>query len=270
MTNFRKIAVLILCTMMILSMTACGEKDTGANDLPGAPEHYDLAVRVNINPEFILYVANGQVIAYEALNDDAQQVDARASIQDRSVYSAIEDIVRFSYEDGFLKDGGDINVTVVSAFSTEEEANRILNEAESSITNTSHDCGIEVNTVVAISEDVNFAPEGDTAPQGNDDGAGDEQGGQERDKNEGCPVCWGSGVCDRCDGSGTEECEECHGSGYEECSKCHGENSSCDECGGTGKTPHMNCNGTGIVNCRGCEGTGICQVCNGTGLNPNN
>ena len=73
----------------------------------------------------------------------------------------------------------------------------------------------------------------------------DEPGGEPR-KKEGCSVCWGTGVCERCDGTGEVECL-----------RCHGEDKDCDDCHGTGKSV-----------CEQCHGTKKCPACGGTGEKP--
>ena len=132
---------------------------------------------------------------------------------------------------------------------------------------------------------------------GNNGGNGGNNGGDGK-KVEGCPVCQGSGICDRCNRTGKVTCMNCNGTGtvpchlncdhgYQPCpcdnGKCHkcggtGKDDfdnpcdACDgtgnhrECGGTGKVPCFNCNGTGYETCGECQGTGLeeCQGCHGT------
>lgn len=143
-------------------------------------------------------------------------------------------------------------------------------------------------------------PNGPADPDPNKDpGSGNNNGGNGGGKKvEGCPVCQGSGVCDRCNRTGKVECAVCHGSGtlpchlgcdhgYQDCpcdnGNCHkcggsGKNDlgepcdACDgtgnhrECGGSGKVACNNCNGTGVEPCNECQGTGLeeCQGCHGT------
>ena len=61
-------------------------------------------------PKFILYLVGSEVVAYGALN-----------------------------EEGFLKDGGDVTVTMVRAFGTEAVANELLKGAEDFILSTAED-----------------------------------------------------------------------------------------------------------------------------------
>ena len=306
----KRILAILLAVALVFSISACGtntsenpaesektpaeEKEPGDQEiseistdelLSDAPDTYDYALRISINPEFILYLVEHRVVAYQALNADAQKVDERAAIEGRDLFEALNDIVRSSYEEGFLEDGGDVTVTMVSAFRTEAEANELLTEAKGKVTDIAKDCGISVNPVITVEENVEFSEELEI-PEQTDSEAPSEQGDSHqgnpdddheyhapRDPNEGCSVCHGSGICVRCGGRGTAICEECN-SGYETCTKCGGKGYAggdengpkvCDQCGGNGHITHGNCGGTGIVPCQGCRGSGKCEACGGTG-----
>lgn len=306
----KRIFAVFLAFVFLFSLCACAadtsEKPTEVQNVPetgessslsteellaAAPDTYDFALQVSINPEFILYLVEGRVVAYQALNEDAQKVDEGAAIEGRTLQEVLIDIVRFSYECGFLKDGGDVTVTMVSAFRSETEANELLTEAENTVVDTAKNCGISVNPVITVENSVEFPtnpPEQESNPEpesnpsapnqdGGDTQPDDNEHHESRDPTEGCSVCQGSGICTRCDGSGTMICEECD-SGYETCSKCGGEGYAgfdengpkvCDQCGGNGYLAHGNCSGTGFVSCPGCHGSGNCEACNGTGRKPN-
>ena len=111
----KRILALFLVFILIFSITACGmntsEKPTMVETMSGTeeksnvcteemlsdvPDTYDYALRVSINPEFILYLVGSEVVAYGALNEDAKKVDERAAIEDRGLHGALEDIVRFA------------------------------------------------------------------------------------------------------------------------------------------------------------------------------
>ncbi|MBR6914034.1 MAG: hypothetical protein IKN34_09600, partial [Treponema sp.] len=77
-----------------------------------------------------MYLKGREVFAYDALNSDAEKVAVRCAIVGRGIEGVMEDIVRFSYEEGFLKDGRDVKITLVDAFATESNSNDILKEAE--------------------------------------------------------------------------------------------------------------------------------------------
>lgn len=146
---------------------------------------------------------------------------------------------------------------------------------------------------------------GDPDPNNNGDNKGGNNGGNggnnggDGKKVEGCSVCQGTGICDRCNQTGKVRCDVCKGAGtlpchlgdcdhgYQKCpcdnGKCHkcggtgtsDNGQSCDacdgsgkhrECGGTGKVICFNCNGSGVEQCNECQGSGLeeCQGCHGT------
>lgn len=343
MKRWIQLACLFLCFMILLS--GCGKQAEPVNDktsstalpadsessdsespediLSRAPEEYDLAFTISINPRFIIYVLNDEVFAYEALNEEAVLIEPRCVLTGRLFKDALKDIVRFSYEEGYLIDGGDVAVTIIRAYTNEEEADKLLKEAETAIQEIANDCSITINPVITIESTVVFIPpeqssvpaeedpsQGEGITQGSDTSSqsssgelsqnSSESGNQgeesqysesstgngsyeeesrpeERDPYEGCPVCGGTGYCDRCHGLGTVYCDECGGTGYVTCSKCWGAGYAgyddygpkpCDQCNGYGIVMHENCAGTGAKNCPGCHGIGTCSVCHGSGYNP--
>ena len=300
----------LLCVAMLMFCVACGKKDTPATETPtepanqtttaptggtettpdptpelgpveaalknDAPEHYDFAVEVSINPDFLLFVAGQEVIAYKALNDDAKKIEDRCAIVGRGIDGAVDDIVRFSEQDGYLKDGGKVEMTVVSANCSKSQTDEVIQRAEESIQRVTEDIGIQVVAEVHVEENIVFEPEPDNppgpdpndpnnqpGPDPNDpnnppppgpddpnDPNGNEPGGEPRRPDEGCSVCWGTGDCERCDATGVVDCMRCNGTGKE----------------GNGVCP--DCNGAGRCECEQCHGTKQCPACGGTGKKP--
>jgi len=62
-----------------------------------------------------------------------------------------------------------------------------------------------------------------------------------------CPICYGSGKCTKCQGTGQMNCFYCGGTGVFGESRC------------------TTCSGTGHVMCIMCQGSGRCPACGGTG-----
>ncbi len=369
----KRTSALLFCLLLALSLCACGDAgpepsqdpspDGNSGDasqttteqlLEHAPEHYDYAVLVSINPHFLLFLNGREVFAYEALNEEAKAIEDRVALIGRGLDGGLDDIVRFSQEEGYLKDGGEVNVTVISANATEEDASALLREAEETILRTAENCGIQVNPVLVIDSGIEFLPAAENDPnaagqddghenggepdRGNDPGENDgdpeendggpeengaepdenggepedggengsgtedpgEQGGEPQSSEEGCSVCWGTGVCDLCEGSGIVSCMSCGGSGIvpchgncaggmEDCAceggLCHacggsglddngdpcgvcGGSGACAECGGASVRPCPICGGTGEEACGECQGTGqeLCPACGGSGV----
>lgn len=296
----------LLCVAMLMFCVACGKKDTPATETPteaaqpgnqqdpgnqppadtgtpapadpiddalknDAPEHYDFAVEVSINPDFLLFVTGQEVVGYKALNEDAKKIEDRCVIIGRPIDGAVDDIVRFSEQDGYLKDGGTVNMTIVSANCPKAQADEAIQRAEETIQRVTEDIGIQVAAEVHVEQNIEFAPEPDNppGPDPNDPNGqpgpdpNDPNGQPEPDPNdpgnetheprkpdEGCSVCQGTGVCERCDGTGLVDCMRC---------------------GGTGNTPEgvcPDCNGAGRCECEQCHGTKKCPACGGTGKKP--
>ena len=312
----KRILAIFLAVALVFSISACGtdtsekpsegEKVSETEEtseisidelLSDAPDTYDYALRVSINPEFILYLVEHRVVAYQALNADAQKVDERAAIEDRDLFEALNDIVRSSYEEGFLEDGGDVTVTMVSAFRTEAEANELLTEAKGKVTEIAKDCGISVNPVITVEENVEFSEEleipeqtdseapseqgdsdqenspelGNNPEQGNNPGSEDNPPAPNEDNNNEnpdddheyhAPRDPNEG-CSVCHGSGI--CVRCGGRGTAICEECNSGYETCTKCGGEGYAggdengPKVcdQCGGNGHITHGNCGGTGI-------------
>ena len=380
--NFQHILTYVVSFAMAISLCACGEKteDTTsmspdasisqtesatvatvkdtvpekAEALKSAPEVYLDAILVQINPSFMLFTdERGQVIRSEAMNDDAKKMSDRCAIDGRNVQDALSDIVNVAIDDGYLKEGGVVNVTFVESNRTESDANQQMDGLKDVVNRISDERNIDISPVGTFDSEIDFASDAEnteftgdpnvpppdpnqenqsgsdpTDDQGNppDNRPGDDQGnppdaapdpghddhqndpgnddgGNNNDdhgggKQEGCPVCQGSGRCTRCDENGYETCHRCGGDGQEDCTcdggydpnpcPCGGEgrcyrcegtgefegktcdvcggNGLCKECGGVGRRTCTKCNGTGHTPCEDCHGEGkiICPGCNGT------
>ena len=315
----------LICFVMVLSLAGCGKKDEPKTDTPTeqakndnpndkptesapdnptetpagtiedalkkAPEHYDFAVEVSINPAFLLFVSGNEVIGYQALNDDAKQIEGRCAIVGRGIEGAVEDIVKASHQDGFLKDGGEVDLTVVSANCAKSDADEVLDRAFHTVERVAQECNVSVKPEIHVENDVVFATDPDpnrpgpddpdpNGPDPNDPNNQDppEPGTSEPRKDEGCSVCQGTGACERCDATGVVECMSCNGSGQtvKDCWKCKGSGkdesgNTCAECGGVGNhgtETCRECNGAGQTECEQCHGTKKCPACGGTGKKP--
>ena len=300
MNRMKRLIAFLSCTVLVFALTACGTKEpadtpapteTAVTNTPGgstpaptaspmeqaladAPEHYDFALQVSINPDFLLYVSGNDVIAYKALNEDARSIEDRCAIIGRGIEGAIEDIVRFSEQDGFLKEGGTVNMTVVRANCAKSQADEMMKRAEESVQRASK---APVKTAVQVDNSVAFAPE-PPGPGPNDPNNDPGPETHEPRKQEGCSVCRGTGECERCDGTGVVECMACQGTGtfVKGCWKCKGTGkdetgNACPECAGTGNHGEetcQDCKGTGRAECEQCHGSKKCPACGGTGQKP--
>ena len=336
--HFQHMLAYVISIAMALSLCACGEKsddtatsvaDTSvtpieastiatvsdtvpakADALKSAPEVYLDAILIQINPSFMLFVdERGEVIRSEAMNDDAKKMSDRCGLDGRNVKDALADIVNVAIDDGYLKDGGVVNVTYVDSYRTESDARHQLDDLQNVVDQIGDERNIDISPVGTFDSEIEFVPEAEntgftedpntpppdqnpgnepsddqgTQPdndpgnqqdnppppesdnQQNDDGennGGDNGGG----KQEGCPVCQGSGKCTRCDEDGYEFCYRCDGDGYVDCTCDGGFDPNPCPCGGDGKC--YRCEGTGVFEgntCDVCGGDGLCQECHGVG-----
>ena len=357
---FHRILTYILSFSLIMGLCACGKKseDTQASSEPGvteitpaptsqetilkkdeylekAPEAYLDAVLIQINPSFMLFVnERDEVVNCVPMNEDAEKMREHCNIDGRRIQDALMDIVNVAYDDGYLKPGGTVNVTMVESFRTEDDAQNRMNDLEVIINQVSQDRNVEIKPEMKLNEDISYAqdqgnpPPGDnnnnpppeddnnipptqesdpnnqpgpepsddhdhdheTEPPKDNNGGNDggDNGGNGGGKQEGCPVCQGSGKCTRCNLTGYVECMSCHGTGEKDCDcdggfdrnpcpcggdgkcyRCEGtgifEDKTCDVCGGNGKCKE--CNGVGRRTCNKCGGAGqtICEECQGSG-----
>lgn len=372
----KRIFAVCISIVMALSLCACGNNSksetsetstssvTGSSEmtvlpttapplpekeevLKQAPEAYLDAILIQINPSFLLYVNEfGEVIKGEALNEDAKSLMPQVALDGRNVNDALTDIVNASVNDGFLKDGGTVNITMMESFRSESDAGEQMKNLESVVVAVGQERNIDITPATKIADDVQYAQDqpgsgepgdpnhpgdpnppdpnqtGDPNQPGDpnppDPNANPDQPGQndpnpppEKDdhddhggnggggKEEGCPVCQGSGVCVRCDRTGYTECGRCHGSGEIDCHNCNDGydpnpcpcggnglcyrcsgtgtfedktcdvcdgNGKCKECGGVGRRTCNFCSGSGIIPCDECKGSGKeeCQGCHGT------
>lgn len=284
-TKIKYLFLVALSVILITSLSGCQkteEKETDATTsgtediLKNAPKDYDLAMVIEINPSFLLYVKaeDMSVVEFEPLNDDANSLADRIAAKGRSLEDTIKDIISACKDEGFLKDGSDFKIIAYDAKCSENVMNSILDSANVYSTSIASQLNIEINTKQIIEERVDFA---NADQNGRDNPSGSNPvPGANRSFDE-------NGVCLKCSGSGNMPCEKCMGRGEEVCDMCGGDgwvteecDPVCDGCRGTGVCVH--CNMTGRINdnlchycfgnpydCGGCHGSGICPTCQGTG-----
>lgn len=285
--------------------SASTKEETAANKsevLKNAPETYLDAILIQINPSFLMYVnEHGEVVKSEARNDDAKKMMDRVALDGRNVKDALTDIVNVSIDDGYLKPGGTVNITMMESFRTQDDADHQMEDLKNVAIGVGSERKTEINAVSKIADDVQFAQDQPDPGQQNDPADPDpnqdplqdpnqnpdpnqdndpyhynettnSDAPEPGDKNGGNNGNGGSGGekkegCPVCHGSG--DCVRCNKTGYVECMNCHGSGKMdchlCDE--GYDKNPCACGNGK----CYRCEGTGkfedkTCDVCGGNGL----
>ena len=121
----KKFSLLILSLVLLLPLCACGKK---GDDLSSAyadltssadsdseafvkPTDYAVVLSMKINPHFNIYLDSGNnVLAVEALNEDAETVKKSTKASTADIKSVIKSILTAAKDTGFLKDNAEINL----------------------------------------------------------------------------------------------------------------------------------------------------------------
>ncbi len=223
--------------------------------IPSVEEYnFSAVVFVRINPEFRLYLDEEMCIMdVECLNADAESVCAEISLDGLPFADGIEEIFEESYQQGFLGNNEEAEITVerIVDESRVEEVQENLEVARVSAQNVVDEYEVDVTLLTAVvnPDNPNSEPETDNP---------DTQ--PETDIQVACHTCDGSGqiLCPVCNGEGECTCVICAGSGIVTCARCEGTGGTvCDLCGGSGYDPET---------CAACNGTGNCAYCQGTGI----
>lgn len=127
----KKLIALFLAAVLCFSLGACGGgSQTNSNGTQQGTENTTneqavaIVVHIVINPEFKIHInKNGNVVYVECLNEDAKAVNEKVSVAGVACEDAIVFILQETVDQGFLKDGGkiDIIVSVVEDISNETD-----------------------------------------------------------------------------------------------------------------------------------------------------
>lgn len=263
--------------------------------LKDAPEAYLDAILIQINPSFVMFVNEfGEVVRSEAMNEDAKGLMPKVALDGRNVNDALTDIVNASVDEGFLKSGGTVNITMVESFRSEADCNEQMKSLENVVVTVGLERNMDIQPATRIADDVQFAhdlpddpnpPEdpnrpGDPNPPADPNQPGDPNHSDEQNQpdpnSEPKPDQPGNNdpnpppaKDDHNDqggngGGGEEGCPVCQGSG--ECVRCHRTGyTDCGRCHGSGEISCHNCNDGYDKNPCPCGGDGLCYRCQGTG-----
>lgn len=258
--------VLALAFALVLSMCGCGSGGKTSKTTFAGNAH----LFVKINPSFEIVASDGIVTDLKAANEDAESIIGKIEYENKSVSDVVKEISSAAVESNFLKDGGEVIYGVIDGDLDDENRSKALESMAEGVDDMNSELHMEVKAV------------------------------------EGCSVCWGSGVCEKCgdtgvpgyaycfkcEGSGKDTCFECSGSGHEDSCVCGGNGvcyrcnntgifdghtcdvcnglAKCHICNGTGQRPCGKCGGTGIMDCDPCQGSGmeLCPQCHGSAICP--
>ena len=272
--------------------------------LARAPEVYTYAIRLTINPDFVFYLnERNEVISYEPLNDDAKKMDneGRMAITNRPFQDAVKDVIMVAIDDGYLKEGVDIKITLLGTGKTEAVTQELLSEVHKSIQDTAKERSIIVIPSIEVDSSVQYVPDPseqsessqeensteepselddeDSSEEESDENSDEDAEDEDSSDDEDAEDEDSSNDEDAEDEDGEDEdAEDEDGEDQEErrgCSVCQG-SGECDVCDGAGEVSCYKCDGTGQMYCPSCGGGGqedcdceggLCESCGGTGHN---
>lgn len=154
----KKFSVLILSLVLLLPLCACGKKgdDLSTSDAEDVydfattfvkPTDYAVVLSMKINPHFNIYLDSGNnVLAVEALNEDAETVKKSTKASAADINSVMKSILTAAKDKGFLKDNAEINLEIAELNSTLLNATDFLSNAASAVKNAAN----ELETTVTV------------------------------------------------------------------------------------------------------------------------
>lgn len=165
--TMKKRISMILALLLMLGLCACDSESginspapNGGNNSGETAQSKTITVYVTINPEFSLTLDGKMtILAVEAVNEDAETLFAELDVTGKSYDEGMCLVLNAAYDQGFLKDGGQVTFTVnMDDLSTE------VNDALSApIAAFEQEKGIQTDS--SLSLQVDELPEGVTTTQ---------------------------------------------------------------------------------------------------------
>lgn len=192
----KKLIALLMAAVLCLSLGACGSEtqagSNGAQQEAGNSTNKQavaIVVHIVINPEFNIHVGNdGNVFDVECLNEDAKAVSDKVSVTGKSCEDAIILILQETVDQGFLKDRGEIEITV----SVAEEISNQMDTWNETVMNsvTQVLAGNDLNAHISFGSQImepqkeeNSNPSDPIPPENKDEDISDDNGSSETDAN---------------------------------------------------------------------------------------
>lgn len=162
----KKILSLILALCMFFVFSACGGKEnigslantdtSSVAETQGfvAPQNYAYIINLSINPEFDLYLDNeDDVIAINALNNDAKSFINDINLSDKDHDDVIESIVKLAAAKGFIKENGHVvSVSLKDIKNAQINTNEILKDAAEAIDDAAKDLKLNIKAKTSITQ----------------------------------------------------------------------------------------------------------------------
>ena len=149
--------MMVLSLMMVLSSCGKGNSPSPNPDSESkteeftVPKEYSSVLMVTINPQFRLYLdGNENVLAVEAVNEDAKSIANSIALEDKKVEAVIESIITESNKNGFVKADATVSFELVESKLEEQAKTDILSKIKKTADDTADKLKIEIN--VSINE----------------------------------------------------------------------------------------------------------------------
>ena len=161
----KKFFALLMAAAMCFLLVACGSSQLAADGT--------VVVHITINPEFKLHLDNnGNVVQVDALNDDAKAVNDAIQLTGKSCENAITALLNETIRQGFLRDGGEVTVTVEISDNISNQLDKWQKTVMDGVTQA-----LSANTInanISFGAEVIHAP--NTPPQNDPAGQGTQAG----------------------------------------------------------------------------------------------
>ncbi len=154
----KKLICVLLSILLLLGFTACGNKGAMNTDYTfEKPEAYESVILITINPQFRLYLdSSNNVIAVEAVNDDAKSIIDDISVQTGNMDAVMESLITAVDKGGFVKDSEttEVKIEVVEVQNENVNTEVVLSEAKDTADAGFEKIEVQANITTSVAEDV--------------------------------------------------------------------------------------------------------------------
>lgn len=153
----KKLLSLALILCLVLALAACGKGDATSQESDAGsaaevfvkPAQYASVLLVTINPQFRLYLdENEQVLAVEAVNQDAQSIQEHVSLENANVEAVVESIVTAAHDAGFVKAEATIHIEMSESRQTNPDTSALLSRVEKQAQDTAEKLHVEIQVQI--------------------------------------------------------------------------------------------------------------------------
>lgn len=173
----KKILSILTVLLIVLSLASCktnppsssGENSSQitASESFKKPENYTSVLNLRINPEFNLYLdSKGNVLALEAVNDDAKTFFGKISIQNKTFTDVFKDILKEAANAGFVKNNAVVAFEITENKGSLNESD-IINKASDALNLAAKeiDVAITLSITQSTTSDISSKTDDDSNPE---------------------------------------------------------------------------------------------------------